>query len=106
MLSSRSLARSLVPPHFAAEWTDATYLIVMRLTGEIEAVKIFEHGSHEYGAPRIDGLKVRCAEGGRAPRRNAGVGIAHPSPRCKGTVTRCVWGRAMRHVWDRATRQA
>ena len=59
MLSSRSLARSLVPPHFAAEWTDATYLIVMRLTGEIESVKIFETGDPEYGAPRIDGLKAR-----------------------------------------------
>ena len=47
------------PSALDSEYSDATYLIVMRLTGEIESVKIFETGDPEYGAPRIDGLKAR-----------------------------------------------
>ena len=47
------------PSALDSDYSDATYLIVMRLTGEIESVKIFETGDPKYGAPRIDGLKAR-----------------------------------------------
>jgi len=109
------------PSALDSDYSDATYLIVMRLTGEIESVKIFETGDPKYGAPRIDGLKARrldramdVAVDARELRRiehqtrtwgraNTGVVIVAPSHHPRASNERDACGRLARRAAWRGT---
>ena len=45
------------PSSSSTSYTDASFLIVMTLRGDVDSVKVLETGTAEYGAPRVDGLK-------------------------------------------------